>query len=226
MLSMYLNLMFCLTFRFFIPRSRSSTFLVGLFACTSLLSSLVSAVLASLSLPFLLFGLQVIGRFRIEHSNRTGCLRFVSALVRIGCLQFVLDLGLLALVGFISPMLGWLRLLLSVVALTSTFELFRGSTFSLFSQSEIEFVIGFGVMVTSTSFLLLFVVLRDFSPPQVRHIEVLQLVETKELGENVGVLPICRNIRKFNVTVEDMLSDKVILYLNVLSPGVEDEVLH
>ena len=73
-----------------------------------------------------------------------------------------------------------------------------------------------------------------FSPPQVRHVEVPQtkhtrelpqLVETKGLGEDVGVLPIRRNIRKFNFTGEDTLVDKVLVHLNVLSLGVEDEVL-
>ena len=32
-----------------------------------------------------------------------------------------------------------------------------------------------------------------------------------------------QNIRKFNFTREDMLANKVIVHLNVLSPGVEDE---
>ena len=45
------------------------------------------------------------------------------------------------------------------------------------------------------------------------------------VSEDVGVLPIRRNIRKFNFTGEDMLVDKVIVHLNVLSPGVEDRVL-
>ena len=77
-------------------------------------------------------------------------------------------------------------------------------------------------------------VLRDFSPPQVRHIEapqtkrtreLPQLVQTKGLGENVGVLPIHPNILKFDFTREDTLADKVVVHLNVLSPGLEDGVL-
>ena len=51
------------------------------------------------------------------------------------------------------------------------------------------------------------------------------LVETKGLGEDVGVLSIHRNIRKFNFTGEDKLADKVVVHLNVLISGVEDGVL-
>ena len=46
------------------------------------------------------------------------------------------------------------------------------------------------------------------------------------LGEDVGVLPIRRNILKFDFTREDTLADKVVVHLNVLSSGVEDGVLH
>ena len=85
---------------------RALTLPVSLSARKAFLSSLVVAVLAPLLLPFLPLGRQLIWRLRIKHPNRIGGLRFVSAFVRIGCLQFVLDLGLLALVGFIYPMLG------------------------------------------------------------------------------------------------------------------------
>ena len=75
---------------------------------------------------------------------------------------------------------------------------------------------------------------QEFSPPQVRHVEVTQpkrtrelpqLVETKGLGEDVGVLPIRGNILKFNFTGEDTLADKMVVDLNVLSPCVDDRVL-
>ena len=135
-------------------------------------------------------------------------------------------------------MIGWLRLFLSVVALTSAFGLFRGSALGFFSQPEIEFVIRLGVAVSSAPFLLPFVILqdisRDFSPPQVRYVEVPQpkctqdlpqLVETKGLGEDVSVLSIRRNILKFDFTGEDALADKVEMHLNVLSLGVEDVAL-
>ena len=39
------------------------------------------------------------------------------------------------------------------------------------------------------------------------------------------VLPIRRNIHKFNFTREDTLADKVVVHLNVLSPGMEYRVL-
>ena len=42
------------------------------------------------------------------YPNRLGYLQSVFALVRVGCLQLVFSL--IALVGFIFPMLGWLRL--------------------------------------------------------------------------------------------------------------------
>mgnify|MGYP007130558494 CR=1 FL=1 len=52
-----------------------------------------------------------------------------------------------------------------------------------------------------------------------------QLVEAKGLGEDVDVLPIRRNIRKFNFTRKDTLADRVVVHLNVLSQGMEDGVL-
>ena len=55
--------------------------------------------------------------------------------------------------------------------------------------------------------------------------ELPQLVETKGLGQDVDVLPIRRNILKFDFTGKDTLADKMVEHLNVLSPGVEDEVL-
>ena len=121
-------------------------------------------------------------------------------------------------------MLGWLWLFLTTAPLTSV---------GLFREFEIKFVIRFGVTVFG-NFSPPFVVIRDFSPLQVRHIEVSQskrtrelpqLVETKKLGEAVGVLPIRRDILKFDFTGEDTLADKVVVHLNVLSPGVEDGVL-
>ena len=61
--------------------------------------------------------------------------------------------------------------------------------------------------------------------PQPKHTrELPQLVETKGLGEDVGVLPIRRNIRKFDFTREETLADKMVVHLNVLSPGVENGV--
>ena len=55
--------------------------------------------------------------------------------------------------------------------------------------------------------------------------ELLQLVETKGLGEDVDVLPICENILKFEFTGKDTLTGKVVVHLNVLIPCVEDGVL-
>ena len=75
---------------------------------------------------------------------------------------------------------------------------------------------------------------QEFSSPQVHHVEVpqpkrtrelLQLLSTKGLGEDVGVLPIRRNILKFDFTREDTLAEKVVVHLNVLGPSVEDGVL-
>ena len=93
--------------------------------------------------------------------NRT--LRFNSALIRIGYLQFVSNLGLYALLG--CP---WL--FPTIVALALFFR--------FFNQSEIKFFIRFLITVTSivmntpTPFTLLF--LFFLSPPQVRHVEVMQ----------------------------------------------------
>ena len=114
----------------------------------------------------------------------------------------------------------------------SAFGHFRGSTIGFFSQSEIEFFIIFGFTVTSAPFLLPFV---GFSLPQVRHIkvsqikrtrELTQLVETKGLREDVRSLPIFRNINSFDFTLEDTLTNKVVVHLNVLSPGVKDRGFH
>ena len=90
-------------------------------------------------------------------------------------------------------------------------------------------------MGTSAPFLLApFRGLAGLLSPQVWYIEMAQakrtqelpqLVKTKGHGEDVGILPIRRNIRKFNFTREDTLADKVVVHLNVLSPGVEDGVL-
>ena len=113
----------------------------------------------------------------------------------------------------------------------SAFDFFNGSAFGFFSQSEIEFFIIFGFTVTSAPFLLPFV---GFSLPQVRHIkvsqikrtrELTQLVETKGLREDVRSLPIFRNINSFDFTLEDTLTNKVVVHLNVLSPGVKDGAL-
>ena len=59
---------------------------------------------------------------------------------------------------------------------------------------------------------------QEFSLPEVRHVEMSQpkrtrelsqLVETKGLGEDVGVLLIRQIILKFDFTKEDTLEDKV-----------------
>ena len=72
------------------------------------------------------------------------------------------------------------------------------------------------------------------APPLVQHIEkpqtkrtreLPQLVKTKGLGEDVGVLPIRWKICKFYFTRENTLANKMVVHLNVLSPGVEDGVL-
>ena len=116
----------------------------------------------------------------------------------------------------------------------SAFGLFRGSALGFFNRSEIEIVIRLGIAVFLAPFLLPSLVSRDSSPPQVWHIEVTQpkhtrelpqLVQTKGLGEDIGILPICRNILKFNFTRDETLMDKVVVHLNVLSTGVEDGVL-
>ena len=71
-------------------------------------------------------------------------------------------------------------------------------------------------------------------PPQVRCVEVThpkltremsQLIKTKGFGENISNLPISRNMHQFDFTSEDTLTDKMIVHLNVLGPGVEDRVL-
>ena len=49
-----------------------------------------------------------------------------------------------------------------------------------------------------------------------------QLVQTKGLGEDVGRLPICQNILKFDFTRKDMLTDEMVVYLNVLGQCVEN----
>ena len=88
--------------------------------------------------------------------------------------------------------------------------------------------------MTSAPSLLPSVVLRVFSPRQVRRVEVPQpkrtrelpqLFESKGLGEDVGVLQICWNILKFDFMEEDTLADKVVMHLNVLSPGVQNRIL-
>ena len=125
-------------------------------------------------------------------------------------------------------------LFLLAASLTFAFGLFRGSALGFSSRPEIEFVIRLSVAVSSAPFLRPSVVFQNFSPPHVRHVEVSQpkrtrelpqLVETKGLGEDVGVLPIRRNISMFNFTGEDKIVDKVVVHLNVLGPGMEDGVL-
>ena len=137
----------------------------------------------------------------------------------------------LSLNNFISPKLGWLQLFPLAAALMSDLRLLCGSGFGFLSRSEIKFFIRIGSAVTSAPFLLPSVV---FSPPQVWHVEVSQpkrtrefpqLVKTKGLGEDVGVLSIRRNKLKFDITGEYTLTDKMIVHLNVLSSGVEDRVL-
>jgi hypothetical protein len=53
---------------------------------------------------------------------------------------------------------------------------------------------------------------------------VPQLVQTKRLGEDVGNLPIRRNISQFDFTGEDSLLDKMIVHFDVLSPCVKNRV--
>ena len=50
-------------------------------------------------------------------------------------------------------------------------------------------------------------------------------MKTKGLGEDFGILPIRRNILKFDITRKDTLTDKVEVHLNVLGPCVENGVL-
>ena len=101
------------------------------------------------------------------------------------------------------------------------------------SKSEVELVIRLGVAVSSAPYLLPCLVVRDCSPPQVWHIEMMQpertrelpqLVQTKGLGEDVGSLPIRRNILKFDFTRKDTLTDRMVVHLNVLGPCVENGV--
>ena len=178
---------------------RASRLPVGLSARTALLSSLVVAVLELLVLPSLPLGPRLIQRIQIKHPNRLGFLRSIFALVRVGCFQLVFRL--LTFDGFIFPMLGWLRLFLSVAPLMSAFGLFRESALGFFSRSKIQYVIRLGVTVSSAPLLLPSMVFQDFSqglsPPQVRHVEMSQpkctrdlpqLVQTKAFGKDVGVL--------------------------------------
>ena len=51
-----------------------------------------------------------------------------------------------------------------------------------------------------------------------------QLVQTKRLGEDVGSLPIRRNVLKFDFTGKDTLTDEMVVHLNVLGPCVENGV--
>ena len=53
----------------------------------------------------------------------------------------------------------------------------------------------------------------------------MQLVYTKGLGEDVGSLPIHRNVLKFDFTRKDTFMDEMIVHLNVLGPCVEKGVL-
>ena len=140
----------------------------------------------------------------------------------------------LALDGVISPMHGWLRLSPSAAPLLSAFGRFCRSALGFCSRSEVEFSIRLGVAVSSAPFLLPCLAVRDCSPPQVQHVEMTrpertrelpQLVQTKGLGEDVGSLPIHRNILKFDFTRKDMLTDKMVVHLNVLGPCVENGVL-
>ena len=130
-------------------------------------------------------------------------------------------------------MLGWLRLPPSTAPLLSASRLFCGSALGFFSRSEVEFVIRLGVAVSSAPFLLPCSVFQDYSPPHVRHVEVMkpertrelpQLVQTKGLGEDVNSLPIRRNVLRFNFTKKDTLTDEMIVHLNVLGPCVENGV--
>ena len=49
-----------------------------------------------------------------------------------------------------------------------------------------------------------------------------QLVQTKRLGEDIDILPIRQNILKFDFTKKDTLTNKMVVHLNVLGPGMED----
>ena len=54
--------------------------------------------------------------------------------------------------------------------------------------------------------------------------EMLQLVQSERLGEDVGDLPISSNISKFDFTAQDPLTHKVIMHLDVLSASMEHKV--
>ena len=45
-----------------------------------------------------------------------------------------------------------------------------------------------------------------------------QLVQTKGLSEDVGSLPIRRNVLKFDFNGKDTLTNEMIVHLNVLGP--------
>ena len=47
---------------------------------------------------------------------------------------------------------------------------------------------------------------------------------SKGLGEDVGSLPIRRNILKFDFTRKDTLTDKMVVHLNMLGPCVKNGV--
>ena len=55
--------------------------------------------------------------------------------------------------------------------------------------------------------------------------ELMQLVYAKGFGEEIDSLPIRWNIYKFHFTGKDTLVEKMIVRLNVLGTGVEDEDL-
>ena len=187
--------------------------------------SLAIAVLALLLLPSPPLGPRLIRCIRIKHPNRLGYLRSVFSLVQVGCLKLVF--GLLAHDGVISPMLGWLWLFLFGCSPYVRFRTLPRIRPRLLQpiRSRIRH---------PTPSLFPCSVSRDASHSQVRHIEVTQpertqelsqLVQTKRLGEDVGSLPIRRNIPKFDFTRKDTFTDKVVVHLNVLGSCVEDGVL-
>jgi hypothetical protein len=53
---------------------------------------------------------------------------------------------------------------------------------------------------------------------------LLQLVQTKGLGEDVGNLPIRRNMFQFHLTGEDTLPDEMIVHFDVRRPYVKNRV--
>ena len=100
------------------------------------------------------------------------------------------------------------------------------SVLGFFSRPEIEFFI----RILSDFFFYPF---PSPPPPQVRHVEMLRpkrirevphLVQAKGFGEDIGSLPIRQNIYEFDFTEKDTLADKVVVYLNVLGPGMQDRV--